>query len=83
MRQKRMKIIALYVLSAVCNRVVAHTGSPLDGTHTDTLALILMMTGILLATIASSLIIKGYTQQVSGSLDKSVDISSITNKRMS
>ena len=77
-----MRIIALYFLSTICSRVVGHSDSPLDGTHTDTLALIMMITGILLAAIASSLIVKGYTQQTSGSLDKRIDVPSITNKRM-
>ena len=77
-----MRILALYFLSTICSRAVGHSDSPLDGTHTDTLALILMITGILLAAIASSLIVKGYTEQTSGLLDKRIDITSVTNKRM-
>ena len=40
-----MKIVMLYILSMVCTNIVAHPGSPLDGTHTETLAIVLMMTG--------------------------------------
>ncbi|MAD57830.1 MAG: hypothetical protein CMK44_04560 [Porticoccus sp.] len=77
-----MKIVMLYILSMVCTNIVAHPGSPLDGTHTETLAIVLMMTGILLATIASTLIIKGYTHQMSESSDKNRNIAPISNKRM-
>jgi len=52
-----MRIMALYFLSKICSRVVGHPDSPLDGTRTDTLALIMMITGIILAAIASSLIV--------------------------
>ena len=77
-----MRIMALYFLSTICSRAVGHSDSPLDGTHTDTLALILMITGILLAAMACSLIVKGCTQQTSGSSDKKIGVTSISNKRM-
>ena len=54
----------------------------LDGTHTDTLALVLTMIGVLLATIASALIVKGYSEQTSKFMNKDTNVVSVTKKRL-
>jgi len=77
-----MKKTVFSFLFVVSNGVMAHQGSPLDGTHTDTLALVLIMVGVLLATIASALIVKGYSQQTSKLTDRDTNIVSIAKKRM-
>ena len=77
-----MKKTVFSALCTVTNGVMAHEGSPLDGTHTDTLALVLMMIGVLLATIASALIVKGYSEQTSKFMNKDTNVVSVTKKRM-
>jgi len=71
-----MKRIAFCFLLIMSDAVMAHPGSHLDGTHTDTLALVLMMVAVLLATIASKLIVEGYLEQASKFLEEKASVTS-------
>lgn len=77
-----MKKTVSSILCTVTNGVMAHEGSLLMGTHTDTLALVLTMIGVLLATIASALIVKGYSEQTSKFMNKDTNVVSVTKKRL-